>query len=152
MFIISDTVAGSDWEAAVKHVEDLLKNRGAEILKSEKWEERKFAYKLKGHKRGTYLLVYFNAPTDSISLIKRDFELSDNVLRTLIVRVDKIRESTPEESAGEAGKPAGEAGKPAGEAGKPVEEAGKPVEEIEVKDDSADTESEEKNPAPAAIE
>jgi ribosomal protein S6 len=145
MFIISDTVAGSDWEAAVKHVEDLLKNRGAEILKSEKWEERKFAYKLKGHKRGTYLLVYFNAPTDSISLIKRDFELSDNVLRTLIVRVDKIRESTPEESVEEAGKPAGEAGKP-------VEEAGKPVEEIEAKDDSADTESEEKNPAPAAIE
>jgi ribosomal protein S6 len=145
MFIISDTVAGSDWEAAVKHVEDLLKNRGAEILKSEKWEERKFAYKLKGHKRGTYLLVYFNAPTDSISLIKRDFELSDNVLRTLVVRVDKIRESTPEESVEEAGKPAGEAGKP-------VEEAGKPVEEIEAKDDSADTESEEKNPAPAAIE
>ncbi len=59
--------------------------------------------------------------------------------------MDKIRESTPEESAGEAGKPAGEAGKP-------VEEAGKPVEEIEAKDDSADTESEEKNPAPAAIE
>ncbi len=145
MFIISDTVAGSDWEAAVKHVEDLLKNRGAEILKSEKWEERKFAYKLKGHKRGTYLLVYFNAPTDSISLIKRDFELSDNVLRTLIVKVDKIRESTPEESAEEAGKPVEEAGKP-------VEEAGKPVEEIEAKDDSADTESEEKNPAPAAIE
>ena len=135
MFIISDTVAGSDWEAAVKHVEDLLKNRGAEILKSEKWEERKFAYKLKGHKRGTYLLVYFNAPTDSISLIKRDFELSDNVLRTLIVRVDKIRESTPEEKTEE-----------------PVGEAGKPVEEIEAKDDSADTESEEKNPAPAAIE
>ena len=128
MFIISDTVAGSDWEVAVKHVEDLLKNRGAEILKSEKWEERKFAYKLKGHKRGTYLLVYFNAPTDSISLIKRDFELSDNVLRTLVVRVDKIRESEPEEKAEE------------------------PVEEIEAKDDSADTESEEKNPAPAAIE
>jgi len=139
MFIISDTVSGSDWEAAVKHVEDLLKNRGAEILKSEKWEERKFAYKLKGHKRGTYLLVYFNAPTDSISLIKRDFELSDNVLRTLIVKVDKIRESTPEEKTEE---------KTEESAG----EDGKPVEEIEAKDDSADTESEEKNPAPAAIE
>ena len=98
MFIISDTVAGSDWEAAVKHVEDLLKNRGAEILKSEKWEERKFAYKLKGHKRGAYLLIYFNAPTDSISLIKRDFELSDNVLRSLIVKTDKIRESKSEDT------------------------------------------------------
>ena len=43
MFIISDTVASSDWEAAVKHVEDLLKKRGAEILKSEKWISRTHA-------------------------------------------------------------------------------------------------------------
>lgn len=126
MFIISDTVASSDWEAAVKHVEDLLKNRGAEILKSEKWEDRKFAYKLKGHKRGAYLLVYFNAPTDSITLIKRDFELSDNVLRTLIVKVDKMRESKPEEKTE------------------------KPVEEIKASGDGADTENEEKQSAPVA--
>ncbi|MBC8554442.1 MAG: 30S ribosomal protein S6 [Candidatus Brocadiales bacterium] len=125
MFIISDTVAGSDWEAAVKHVEDLLKNRGAEILKSEKWEDRKFAYKLKGHKRGAYLLIYFNAPTDSISLIKRDFELSDNVLRTLIVKVDKIKESKPEE------------------------ETEKPVEEIQANGDGTDTENEEVNSTPS---
>ena len=135
MFIISDTVAGSDWEAAVKHVEDLLKNRGAEILKSEKWEERKFAYKLKGQKRGTYLLVYFNAPTDSISLIKRDFELSDNVLRTLIVRVDEIKESKPEE-----------------ETANPVGETAKPVEEIEANGDGTDTDSEEKSSSPVASE
>ncbi|GAX62189.1 putative 30S ribosomal protein S6 [Candidatus Scalindua japonica] len=125
MFIISDTVAGSDWETAVKHVEGLLKNRGAEILKSEKWEERKFAYKLKGHKRGAYLLIYFNAPTDSISLIKRDFELSDDVLRTLIVKVDKIRESKPEEEAEE-----------------PLEK----IKAEEVNDESADTESAKVSP------
>ena len=112
-------MAGADWEAAVKHVEDLLKNRGAEILKSEKWEDRKFAYKLKGHKRGAYLLVYFNAPEDSISPMKRDFELSDNVLRTLIVKVDKVGESKPEE------------------------EAEKPVEEVRASGDSTDTEKEE---------
>ena len=135
MFIISDTVAGSDWEAAVKHVEDILKNRGAEVIKSEKWEDRKFAYKLKGHKRGAYLLVYFNAPADSISLMKRDFELSDNVLRTLLVKVDKIKESKPEE-----------------EIANPVGETEKPVEEIEAKGDSTDTESEEKSSAPVASE
>ncbi len=128
MFIISDTIAGSDWEATVKHVEDLLKNRGAEVLKSEKWEERKFAYKLKGHKRGVYLLVYFNAPTDSITLIKRDFELSDNVLRTLIVKIDKMKESKSEE------------------------ETEKPVEKIEANGEGTDTESEEKSSAPVASE
>jgi len=125
MFIISDTVAGADWEAAVKHVEDLLKNRGAEILKSEKWEDRKFAYKLKGHKRGAYLLVYFNAPEDSISPMKRDFELSDNVLRTLIVKVDKVGESKPEE------------------------EAEKPVEEVRASGGSTDTENKEVSSTPS---
>ena len=118
-------MAGADWEAAVKHVEDLLKNRGAEILKSEKWEDRKFAYKLKGHKRGAYLLVYFNAPTDSISPMKRDFELSDNVLRTLIVKVDKVGESKPEE------------------------EVEKPVEEVRASGDSTDTEKEEVSSTPS---
>jgi len=98
MFIISDTVAGADWEGAVNHIHDLLKNRGAEILNSQKWDERKFAYKLKGHKRGTYLLTYFNAPEDSIIHIKRDLKLSDNVLRSLIVKTDKIRESKSEDT------------------------------------------------------
>lgn len=96
MFIISDTIASADWEGAVNHVQDLLKNRGAEILDSQKWDERKFAYKLKGHKRGTYLLIYFNAPEDSIVHMKRDLQLSDNVLRTLIVKTDKIREAKSE--------------------------------------------------------
>jgi ribosomal protein S6 len=130
MFIISDTIAGSEWDAAVKHVEDLLKNRGAEILKSEKWEERKFAYKLKGHKRGTYLLVYFNTSPDSISLIKRDFELSDMVLRTLIVKIDKIKESKPEEGTNKL------------EEGIKADDGG----------DGANTESEKIKSAPAASE
>ena len=98
MFIISDTIAGADWEGAVNHIQDLLKNRGAEILDSQKWDERKFAYKLKGHKRGAYLLIYFNAPEDSIIHIKRDLQLSDNVLRSLIVKTDKIRESKSEDT------------------------------------------------------
>lgn len=132
MFIIGDTVAGSDWDTTVKHVEDLLKNRGVEILRSEKWEERKFAYKLKGHKRGSYLLVYFNAAPDSISLIKRDFELSDTVLRAMVVKIDKIRELNPET-----------------EAEKPAEEAGKI--EADVNND-ADAESKESNSAPVTLE
>ncbi len=98
MFIISDTIASADWEGTVNHIQDLLKNRGAEILDSQKWDERKFAYKLKGHKRGTYLLIYFNAPEDSIIHMKRDLQLSDNVLRTLIVKTDKIRESKSEDT------------------------------------------------------
>ncbi len=98
MFIVDSTIANTDWDAAVKEAQDILKNKGAEILQSEKWEERKFTYKLKGQRRGTYLLMYFNATPDSISLIKKDLKLSENILRVLIVKVDKIKEQTPKET------------------------------------------------------
>jgi len=98
MFIINSTIASNDWDAAVNEVQDILKNRGIEILQSEKWEERKFAYILKGHKRGVYLLIYFNAPPESIALIKQDLKLSENVLRSLIVKVDRIKEPPQQET------------------------------------------------------
>ncbi len=72
--------------------------------------------------------MYFTSSPDSISLLKRDFELSDKVLRTLVVKIDKIKEPKSEE------------------------ETQKPPEEIEPKDDNTDTESKEKNPEPVASE
>ncbi|MDR4504586.1 MAG: 30S ribosomal protein S6 [Candidatus Scalindua sp.] len=98
MFIVNSAVANTDWDTAVGEVQGILKNRGAEILQCEKWEERKFAYIVKGQRRGVYLLIYFNAPPDSITSIKNDLKLSENVLRALIVKVDKIKEPPPGEA------------------------------------------------------
>jgi small subunit ribosomal protein S6 len=98
MFIINSGVANTDWDTAVDEVQGVLKNRGAEVLQCEKWEERKFAYIVKGQRRGVYLLVYFNAPPESIVLVKKDLKLAENVLRSLIVKVDKIKEPPPVEA------------------------------------------------------
>ncbi len=98
MFIINSAVANTDWDTAVNEVQGVLKNRGAEILQCEKWEERKFAYIIKGQRRGVYLLVYFNAPPEAITLVKKDLKLSENVLRSLIIKVDKIKEPPPAET------------------------------------------------------
>ena len=60
----------------------------------------------------------------------------------MIVRVDEIKESKPEEGTAN----------PVGEAEKPVGETEKPVEEIETNGDGTDTDSEEKSSAPVASE
>ncbi|MCP5004101.1 MAG: 30S ribosomal protein S6 [Planctomycetes bacterium] len=98
MFIIDSSAAATDWDAAVTGVQAILKKRGSEILQCEKWEERKFAYIVNGQRRGVYLLVYFNAPPETIVLIKKDLKLSENVMRSLIVKVDKIKEPPQAES------------------------------------------------------
>ena len=58
-----------------------------------KWSERKLAYEVKGQKRGSFVLVYFRAAHDQITQIDRDCNLSDLVLRNLILKADHIGET-----------------------------------------------------------
>ncbi|HHT9126960.1 MAG TPA: 30S ribosomal protein S6 [Candidatus Brocadiia bacterium] len=86
MFLIDNTYANKDWDAVIKQVHEILQKHNAEVVSTEKWGERKLAYKIKGQKRGTYLLIRFNAPTGAITPIKQDCLLSETILRSLIIR------------------------------------------------------------------
>ena len=92
LFLIDTAHASTEWDNAVKHIHDILQKNGAEILKTEKWGEKKLAYKIKSHKRGTYLLVHFNAKNSAIAIVRRDFQLSDYIIRFLIIKDDKIED------------------------------------------------------------
>ena len=92
LFLIDNAHASTEWDNAVKHIQDILQKNGAEILKTEKWGEKKLAYKIKSHKRGTYLLVHFNAKNSAIAMVRRDFQLSDYIIRFLIIKDDKIED------------------------------------------------------------
>ena len=97
MFLI-DNAKASDWDNVVEHVHDILKKRDAQIISTEKWGERKLAYRLDGHRRGTYMHVYFTAPGEAILGVRRDCQLSDAVLRDLILRIEKVPEPPAETS------------------------------------------------------
>ena len=92
LFLIDNAHANTEWDNVVKHIHDILQKNGVEILKTEKWGEKKLAYKIKGHKRGTYLLIHFNAKNSAIATVRRDFQLSDYIVRFLIVKDDKIED------------------------------------------------------------
>ncbi|MFQ5861572.1 MAG: 30S ribosomal protein S6 [Candidatus Brocadiales bacterium] len=95
MFLI-DNARTSDWDKVVEHVHGILKKGNARVLSTEKWAERKLAYRIDGHKRGTYMLVYFDAPAGAITDIRRDCQLSDAILRCLILKVEKRPEPAAE--------------------------------------------------------
>ena len=54
--------------------------------------KRTEAYEIRGQKRGTYILVYFKAPGKDVAHIERDCNLSERILRTLILRADHMTE------------------------------------------------------------
>ncbi|MCB7129213.1 MAG: 30S ribosomal protein S6 [Candidatus Brocadiales bacterium] len=111
MFLIDNAKAG-DWDSVVEHVHGILKKRGSQVISTEKWGERKLAYRIKGHRRGTYMQIYFDAPVGAITEVRRDCQLSDVVLRNLILKAGKrpeLGEQKPvveSSSADEAREPA----------------------------------------------
>src|SRR3972149_9743447 len=92
LFLIDNAHANTEWDNVVKRIQDILQKNGTEILKIEKWGEKKLAYKIKGHKRGTYLLIHFNANNSAITTLRRDFQLSDYIVRFLVIKDDKIED------------------------------------------------------------
>lgn len=79
-----------DLQAAVDHVRGVLTSHKAEVLSLFKWDERRLAYEIRGNKRGVYLLAYFRAPGNQMKEIERAFNLSEQLLRSMIIRADHL--------------------------------------------------------------
>lgn len=88
MFLLDNTLASEDFEGAAALVDQIIEKHGAEIVQKEKWDERKLAYEIKGHRRATYYLVYFRALTSAIEEINGDVQLNETILRHLVIALD----------------------------------------------------------------
>lgn len=82
--------ANVDLKGTVEFIKETLTKNGAEIVSLKKWGDRQLAYPINKQKRGVYILVYFNAPTDKLVSIDRAFNLSESVMRHLITRADHL--------------------------------------------------------------
>lgn len=91
MFLLAQS-ASADLAGAVAHLNDLFGRAGAEVLAMSKWDDRRFAYEIKKQKRGTYILAYFSCPTDQLVGLERDCNLSERILRAMIVTADHLTE------------------------------------------------------------
>ena len=92
MFIFDSNLATKDWHALEQHVQDLMARNGAVIEYSERWPDRRLAYEINGCKKGTYYLTYFRAPKTAIQGLTRDCQLSERVLRVLILHDEAFEE------------------------------------------------------------
>jgi small subunit ribosomal protein S6 len=106
MFVFDANLAGKDWPGLEQHVQDLVQRHAGKLVHAERWPDRKLAYEIKGCKKGTYYLTYFNAPTTAIQGLQRDCELSDRVLRVMFLYDDGLAEECEKLKARDAAKAA----------------------------------------------
>jgi len=90
LFLIDSARAASDWDGTIGAIEKVLSRADAEVVTLNKWDERRLAYDVKGKSRGTYILVYFNCDPLKVSAIERDVQLSEDILRVMILTTERM--------------------------------------------------------------
>jgi len=105
MFLFDPGVAGK-WETVEGEVGRIMERAGAELIGVKRWDERRLAYEIQHRKRACFVLTYFKAPGSSITGIERDAQLSELILRLLVLRstlseeqLEEFRKETAEDSA-----------------------------------------------------
>lgn len=88
MIILDSNRYGRDPEGVSGQVPRSIEEAGGEILASRLWEDRRLAYPIKGHRKGTYWLIYFRLDSGKLADIQRQAQLNENVLRHLFLKVD----------------------------------------------------------------
>ncbi|MEY2796215.1 MAG: hypothetical protein RIR10_1931 [Planctomycetota bacterium] len=89
MFLLSQAVA-ADFAGAIAHIREVIARGNGSIIAMKKWDERRLAYEIEGQKRGVYILAYFTAPGPDIAHIERDCNLSEKILRAMVLRCDHL--------------------------------------------------------------
>lgn len=88
MLIFDSNRYARDVAGVTGRVKQIIESHGAEVLVSRLWEDRRLAYPIGGHRKGTYWVTFFRANTQLIPKIERDFQLNEDVVRSLILKVD----------------------------------------------------------------
>ena len=65
-----------------------IEKTGGEVLLSRLWDERRLAYSIQGHKRGTYWLTYFKIDPLKVKELTRQFQITDSILRFMFLKLD----------------------------------------------------------------
>ena len=87
--VVAKMPAAKDFQSVRSHIHRILEKASAEIQASDRWDERKLAYDLKGVKRGTYILTYFLCAPEGLADLNQQLQLSEVVVRHLIQQREK---------------------------------------------------------------
>lgn len=99
-----------DLEKASTKVEKILADNGAKIIKTDNWGRRKLAYPIKKQEFAVYVFYTLEMPADNIAKVEQTFNITDEIIRFLIVKPDLKAIAKAEAARAEKAKKAAERG------------------------------------------
>ena len=89
MLIIRPDVPDDRSQALVDRTTRQIVTAGGQIVKVAPWGRRRLAYPIDRHREGSYHIILFEAPSDSIVALEHTLLITEEVLRHLVTRVER---------------------------------------------------------------
>ena len=94
MLVIRPDVADDKSQALVDRTTRGISAAGGQVVKVAPWGRRRLAYPIDRHREGSYHIILFEAPSDSIVELEHTLLITEEVLRHLVTRADRPAKST----------------------------------------------------------
>jgi small subunit ribosomal protein S6 len=89
MLVLRPDIPDERNQAIVDRATRQISASGGQIVKVAPWGRRRLAYPIDRHREGSYHIVIFEAPAESIAELERSLLITEELLRHLVTRVER---------------------------------------------------------------
>ncbi len=85
MYILDSSFSDEEITAIEERLKAGIESTGAQFESVHEFARRRLAYEIKGHRDGIYRVMYFTGTGTAVDEIKREFDLSEDIVRGTVV-------------------------------------------------------------------
>lgn len=93
MYILSATLSDESRKKAFDKITDGITQKGGEIRKTFEQGRKKLAYTIDGKREGYYYVLFFDAPTQIIGELWKEYHLHEDLIRFMTTRTEEVLET-----------------------------------------------------------
>ena len=92
LVVVKPTLTVEELQAKLSFLKEILEKNGAVIAATLEMGTRKLAYQIDKFERGTYVVLYFTAPTAAIAEVERLIRITEEFIRFMTVKFENQKE------------------------------------------------------------
>lgn len=115
MLVLRPDTPDEQVQAVIDRATRSVVGDNGQIIKVSPWGRRRLAYSISGYREGSYFLIVFEAPASTVVQLERALNITEEVMRHLVTRVERPVSRDRQAKTGEEGEEEQESDQPPSE-------------------------------------
>lgn len=101
MLVLRPDTPDEQVQAVIDRATGSVVGDAGQIIKVSPWGRRRLAYPISGYHEGSYFLIVFEAPASAVLQLERGLNITEEVMRHLVTRIERPVSRDRQAKAGE---------------------------------------------------